>query len=123
MQSGNIEMEDLREDQKHKDDVYYPSLHIEGHVEGDGGSQQVINALHGQTKDQLLQGVQTFVKKHNLDEHENLFFKASLVAQNPAHYHNIDELSGEEKDALAYEQAHKWHGPFKLYFTGESSVS
>lgn len=112
-------MAQIAHDVEKKDDVFYPAQHLEGPQDG-AESQLVINALHGQTKDQLRDGVQTFVKAHHLDEYEELFYKGSLVAQNPEHFHSLEELTHDDKEALAYERAHKWSGPFALYFTGLS---
>ena len=100
-----------------KADLVYPTKHLDQVEEGEEAG--VVNALHGQSKEQLLQGVQAFVRTHQLEEHEALFYRASLVAQHPKNYETIEELSAEEKDVLTYEKAHKWHGPFALYFTGQ----
>lgn len=32
-------------------------------------------------------------------------------------FDKIDELSAEEKTALQYEKDHKWHGPYKLWYS------
>lgn len=50
-------------------------------------------------------------------EHADLFGRAALVARNPNEFDTITELDDQERAALAYEKAHKWHGPFMLWYS------
>lgn len=91
--------------------------HIEGEsIVPDGPA--LLNALHGISRDQLQRDVRQFVAAHHLEEHEDVFFRGALAAQHPVHFNEIEGLSHDDKSALAYEQAHKWHHPFALYFAG-----
>lgn len=50
-------------------------------------------------------------------EHAALFGKAALVARDPNRFDMINELDYQERDSLAYERDHKWHGPFMLWYS------
>lgn len=50
-------------------------------------------------------------------EFADLFGRAALVARDPEHFQELDELDGAEKNALQYEKEHKWHGPFMLWYS------
>lgn len=46
-----------------------------------------------------------------------LFGRAGLVARNPERFELVNELSADEKSALAYERDHKWSGPWMLWYS------
>lgn len=50
-------------------------------------------------------------------EHAALFGRAALVARDPQRFDALQELDGQERDALSYERDHKWHGPFMLWYS------
>lgn len=47
----------------------------------------------------------------------DLFGRAALVARSPEQFEMVESLSQEERDALAYERDHKWHGPKMLWYS------
>lgn len=59
----------------------------------------------------------TFAEDHDLAEHAELFGRAALVARDPDRFENVEGLYGDEQDALEYERAHKWHGPWMLWYS------
>lgn len=54
-------------------------------------------------------------------EHAELFGRAALVARDQQGFDKVQELSEDERGALAYERDHKWHGP-KLVVTIPSTI-
>ena len=52
-----------------------------------------------------------------MPEHADLFGRAALVARDSEAFEMIDELHEDERSALVYEKAHKWHGPFMLWYS------
>lgn len=52
-----------------------------------------------------------------MPEDADLFARAALVARSPEQYEMVESLNQEERDALAYEWAHKWHGPKMLWYS------
>lgn len=84
---------------------------------GDVDESTVSNPLSGLSKDQLLRDVQVFAQEKGLLDHLELLKRGALLAQRPAEYQQIQELSTEEKDAVGHEYAHKWSHPFLLYMT------
>lgn len=51
-------------------------------------------------------------------EHAELFGKAALVARHPDRWgQDVEELDPSEREALAYERDHKWHGPTMLWYS------
>ena len=50
-------------------------------------------------------------------EHAALFGRAALVARDPDRFEMVTELDSQERDALAYERDHEWHGPFMLWYS------
>ena len=49
-------------------------------------------------------------------EHVDLFGRGALVARDMDNFQNVPGLTEEELAALEYEKAHKWHGPFMLWY-------
>lgn len=79
----------------------------------------LVNILHGVPKEALYSAVDAFTAVHGLQDSIQAFRKGALVAQRPHDFENIDELTGEDKEALQYEVDHKWKQTGPLYFTGE----
>jgi len=52
-----------------------------------------------------------------MSEHVALFGRAALVARDPNRFEMIPELEDHEREALAYERDHKWHGPKMLWYS------
>lgn len=52
-----------------------------------------------------------------MPEHTALFGRAALVARDPEDFDAVAELDGAEREALAYERDHKWHGPVMLWYS------
>lgn len=50
-------------------------------------------------------------------EHADVFGRAALVARDMEKFENVSELTPDERAALEYERAHKWHGPFMLWYS------
>lgn len=51
-----------------------------------------------------------------MPEHAALFGRAALVARDPEAFDTVGELDSAEREALAYERDHKWHGPTMLWY-------
>ncbi|KAH7402230.1 sugar transporter-like protein [Phaeosphaeria sp. MPI-PUGE-AT-0046c] len=60
---------------------------------------------------------QAFAMGFGMEEHTDLFARASLVARDPERFEMLTELKQDERDALIYERDHKWHGPKMLWFS------
>lgn len=52
-----------------------------------------------------------------MSEHAALFGRAALVAREPERFNTVIELTEDERAALEYEKAHKWHGPKMLWYS------
>lgn len=74
------------------------------------------NPLAGIPREQLLEDVESFCKRYNLEDHLDDFKKGALVSQNPAAAQDLTELTDEEKRILLREHTHKWDQPFALYW-------
>lgn len=83
-------------------------------------SGRIKNPLGGIPYDQLMSDVAVFVQEKNLVEHEAIFRKGALIAQNPDGFADItgpEALTEEEKEAIRFETNHKWRMPLKLILT------
>lgn len=58
---------------------------------------RIINPLVGIPRDTLLLNVTNFCEAYGLDDKVDTFKKAALVAQNPADFESIPELSEDDK--------------------------
>ncbi|KAE8154283.1 hypothetical protein BDV25DRAFT_147868 [Aspergillus avenaceus] len=77
----------------------------------------VVNPLTRNTKEENVHDARSFAESHNMTEHADLFGRAALVARDPLQFEAVQELSNDERNALAYERDHKWHGPFMLWYS------
>lgn len=78
---------------------------------------EVKNPLAGIPKEDLLRQVESFATSKDLvDELEDLK-KGALVAQRPLEFDEIEEVNEEEREALRFEQKHRWHQPLALWIT------
>lgn len=82
-----------------------------------GAKGKIVNPLSHLSKAELLAQADAFIAEKGLEEHSDVIKRGALVAQSPAAYGSLEELSTEEKDAITYELGHKWSHPFTLYFT------
>ncbi|OJJ07262.1 hypothetical protein ASPVEDRAFT_141637 [Aspergillus versicolor CBS 583.65] len=81
------------------------------------GVNIIQNPLQSVSTEQVVHDARTFAEDHDLTEHAELFGRAALVARDPDRFENIEGLYGDEKEALEYERAHKWHGPWMLWYS------
>lgn len=61
--------------------------------------------------------MEDFAREHGLQDITPLLQKGAQVAQDPANFEQITELSADERDALRNETLHKWRQPRALYMT------
>ena len=74
------------------------------------------NPLAKMSKEKLLADVEDFVNRYELSEHIEDFRKGALIAQNPHHLDDIDELTEEDRESIRREKTHKWSQPMTLYY-------
>ncbi|KAL8799715.1 MAG: hypothetical protein Q9182_005693 [Xanthomendoza sp. 2 TL-2023] len=77
----------------------------------------VENPLKRFSREKTVSDAQAFAESHDMAEHAALFGRAALVAREPDKFETVTELVQRERDALAYERDHKWHGPFMLWYS------
>lgn len=94
----------------HRKDLQYDSAEDVG---------KSLNALTGITKNELLQGEDSFTRQRGLEEYANVFRCGALVAQKPRVFGTLEELLPDDKTALQHEIDHKWNQTGALYFTAE----
>ncbi len=58
-----------------------------------------------------------FAEEKGLTHELEALKRGALLAQRPADFQSIEELTQDEKNAVAHEYAHKWSHPFLLYMT------
>lgn len=75
------------------------------------------NPLAGIPRERLLRNVEQFALEKGLGEHTDLLKRGALLAQDPINHATMSDLSADEKQAIAYENAHKWSHPMTLYLT------
>ena len=74
------------------------------------------NPLAGISKSKLFQDVERFCRDYDLMDKLETFQKGALIAQAPAKFRGIDELSSEDVETLQNETTHKWRQPWMLYW-------
>lgn len=67
-------------------------------------------------KEETVEAARQFCKDKGLEEHEELFARASLVSRDPLLFEDLSELLPEERAALIYEREHKWAGSKQLWY-------
>ncbi|KAL8671563.1 MAG: hypothetical protein Q9168_003948 [Polycauliona sp. 1 TL-2023] len=77
----------------------------------------VENPLKRATPQQAVLDAHSFAELNGMPEQAALFGRAALVARDPEHFDMIDDLTGDERAALAYERDHKWNGPVMLWYS------
>ncbi|KAK2593544.1 hypothetical protein QQS21_008767 [Conoideocrella luteorostrata] len=78
---------------------------------------RIRNPLAGVSRDDLQLRVSSFCLEHNFQDKQDVFFRGALVAQSPADYTSVPELSESEKHQLSREITHRWALPRTLYYT------
>jgi hypothetical protein len=108
------------------DEIKMQDLFIEGHSDiknqeaipyTDKSGDEPVNILSHLSREQLLSNVEKFVKDKALEEHVDDIWKGALLAQNPTTYQELEELSDADKEAIQYENTHRWSQPLTLYLT------
>lgn len=78
---------------------------------------RIKNPLAGIPKDQLLQDVDSFATRHNLEDIREELRKGALVAQAPLSFEHISELEETDRIVLREEVTRRWKQPKVLYTT------
>ncbi|KAI5858782.1 hypothetical protein BZA05DRAFT_382426 [Tricharina praecox] len=78
---------------------------------------KIQNPLADIPREQLMRDVSAFATEHGLEEATGLLQRGALVAQDPANFESVKELTEEEKEHLRFEISHKWKHPNALYMT------
>jgi hypothetical protein len=94
--------------------------HIEARDEKHQLAQPVstqVNVLAHLSKNDLISDVDHFIADKGLEDYRENLIKGAILAQNPTQFEDIEELSAEDKEAIAYEHAHRWRHPVALYVT------
>ncbi|KAF7360872.1 putative Facilitated glucose transporter [Mycena sanguinolenta] len=89
------------------------------HVEQTKASAMNIvdNPLQRVSRAQAVADAEEFCRTHGLAEHAELFGRAALVARDSENFLQVSELHPDELAALEYERDHKWHGPWKMWYS------
>ncbi|RPD60523.1 hypothetical protein L226DRAFT_570024 [Lentinus tigrinus ALCF2SS1-7] len=74
------------------------------------------NPLSRLSHKQLLAHAAEFARTHELSEHTETIQKGALIAQNPAAFETLPELTEEDRRVLRREYTHKWDQPKTLYY-------
>jgi len=94
--------------------------HVEARDEKDQIAEPAsthVNVLAHLSKNDLISDVDRFIADKGLEEYRESLIKGAILAQNPAQYENLAELNAQDKEAIAYENAHRWSHPAALYVT------
>ena len=94
--------------------------HVEARDEKDQVVEPVsthVNVLAHLSKNDLISDVDRFIADKGLQEYRESLVKGAILAQNPAQYEDLEELDAQDKEAIAYENAHRWSHPAALYVT------
>ncbi|KHO01539.1 General substrate transporter [Metarhizium album ARSEF 1941] len=84
---------------------------------GSAALNVIENPLKRKSEQDNIRDARAFAETHGMAEHAELFGRAALVARDPQRFETTSELREEERNALAYERDHKWHGPFMLWYS------
>jgi len=91
------------------------SIHHVSKIESEEST--VNNPLAGIPKEELLRQVEVFAQEKGITDEIECLKRGALLAQRPAEFQSIEELSEDEKKAVAHEYAHRWSHPFLLYMS------
>lgn len=78
---------------------------------------RVSNPLADIPCDVLMREVEDFAREKDIEDLTEMLKKGALVAQDPAHFEQIETLDDAERAALLKESQHKWSHPIALYLT------
>ncbi|KAJ5242443.1 uncharacterized protein N7469_000770 [Penicillium citrinum] len=81
------------------------------------GINIVENPLTRISAEQAALDARQFAETHGMSEHVDLFARAAKVARDPKTFDELPDLLDDERAALEYERAHKWHGPWMLWYS------
>ncbi|KAJ1026925.1 hypothetical protein NDA16_002218 [Ustilago loliicola] len=91
------------------------SIHHVSKIESEEST--VNNPLAGIPKEELLRQVEVFAQEKGITDEIECLKRGALLAQRPAEFQSIEELSEDEKKVVAHEYAHRWSHPFLLYMS------
>jgi hypothetical protein len=77
---------------------------------------KLANPLAGLSHEQLMENGAEFARTYGLGEHEDLFRKGALAAQDPLAFNSISHFTDTEKDIFRREFTHRWDHPSTLYY-------
>ena len=80
------------------------------------GYDKVRNPLAGIPKARLMRDVEAFAQEKDMMDSLPELQKGALIAQDPARFEMVEELSEEEKDVFRQETSHRWRQPRTLYY-------
>lgn len=86
------------------------------HIDDTKANVKLANPLAGIPHDQLMEDAANFAKSHGLGHFEDDFKKGALIAQDPAVFESLPQLSEEDKVILRRELTHRWDQPAQLYY-------
>lgn len=69
------------------------------------------------SKEEVAHNARHFAETNGMEEHVDLFGRASLVARDPDNFESQPDLLEDERAALIYERDHKWHGSKMLWYS------
>ena len=75
---------------------------------------EIKNPLVGISRHDLMTDVEKFATRNDMEEQIELLKKGALIAQNPADFENMEELTGEDKQGLREEITRRWKHPKAL---------
>ena len=78
--------------------------------------EKIRNPLAGIEKEQLMADVEAFAAEKGLTDSLPELKKGALIAQDPASFETITELSEDDKEVLRREKTHRWSQPKTLYW-------
>lgn len=77
---------------------------------------RLANPLEGIPHEQIMSDASNFAKSHGLSEHDEIFQKGALVAQDPSAFESLPQLTDEDKAIFRRELTHRWDQPMQLYY-------
>lgn len=69
------------------------------------------------TKEEVAADVDQFVQEHGFQEQRDVLVRGALIAKDPADFEDVPGITEEEVAIVKKEVLHKWHQPWRLYFT------
>ncbi|ORY28300.1 hexose transport-related protein [Naematelia encephala] len=79
-------------------------------------SAKIQNPLVGLTREELWSTSDRFCSQYGFDDKRDLFRRAALLAQNPAEFESLTDLTEEDKYWVRREFTHKWSQTSALYY-------